>query len=77
MHSGMYTKVIQNQSFLWIIFLKNGIIKIKYRFINLIKILNECEFKRTIEHLFSHEYSKYFSYKKLKLKNNFTVYYFL
>ena len=45
----------------------------KNRFIILIKILLDCEFKKIIEHLFSHEYSKYFTYKKLKFKNNFTV----
>jgi hypothetical protein len=35
------------------------------------KILYECDFKKTIEHLYSYEYSKFYNYKKLKFKNNF------
>jgi hypothetical protein len=35
------------------------------------KILYECDFKKTIEHLYSYEYSKFYNYKKLKFKNTF------
>lgn len=35
----------------------------------LARIVNECEFKKVLEHLYSYEYSKYFNYKKLKVKN--------
>jgi len=37
--------------------------------INLMRILNECEVKKVLEHLYSFEYSKYFKYKKIKTKN--------
>jgi len=41
--------------------------------INLIKILNECEVKKVLEHLFSFEYAKYFKYKKIKSKNKINI----
>jgi hypothetical protein len=39
--------------------------------ITLAKILNECDFKKTFEHLYSYEFSKFYNYKKLKFKNTF------
>ena len=38
--------------------------------INLGKILNECDFKKIIEHFFNYEYEKLHNYKKLKFRNN-------
>ena len=38
--------------------------------INLAKILNECDFKKIIEHFFNYEYEKLHNYKKLKFRNN-------
>lgn len=35
----------------------------------IIKIITECEFKKIMEHLYSYEFSKFFNYKKLKLRN--------
>lgn len=37
--------------------------------ISLARIVNECEFKKVLEHLYSYEYTKYYNYKKLKFKN--------
>ena len=37
--------------------------------IALIRIINECEIKKVLEHLYSFEYSKYYKYKKIKTKN--------
>ena len=38
---------------------------------HLLSILKECDFKKTIEHLFPSEYEKHFNYKHLKFKNSF------
>jgi len=46
---------------------------LKRLLIVLAKILNECEFKKILEHLYSYEYHKFFNYKKLKFKNNFEL----
>ena len=37
---------------------------------NFAKLINECEYKKIIEHFFSYEYEKFHNYKKLKFKNN-------
>lgn len=42
---------------------------VKKWLILIIKIISECEFKKIMEHLYSYEYSKFFNYKKLKLRN--------
>ncbi len=42
---------------------------VKKWLILIIKIISECEFKRIMEHIYSYEYSKFFNYKKLKLRN--------
>jgi hypothetical protein len=42
---------------------------VKKWLILIIKIISDCEFKKIMEHLYSYEYSKFFNYKKLKLRN--------
>jgi hypothetical protein len=44
---------------------------IKKWLIGMSKLITECEFKKILEHLYSYEYSKYHTYKRLKVKNNF------
>jgi hypothetical protein len=44
---------------------------IKRFLIDIAKIVNECEFKKIIDHFYSYEYEKFYNYKKLKFKNNF------
>ena len=38
---------------------------------HLLTIMKECDFKKTIEHLFPSEYEKHFNYKHLKFKSSF------
>ena len=56
-----------NSSNKTILFMENFI---REFLINLAKILNECDFKKIIEHFFNYEYEKLHNYKKLKFRNN-------
>ena len=42
---------------------------VKKWLISIAKLISECEMKKVLDHLYSFEYSRFHSYKKLKMKN--------